>query len=172
MGITQVYTGDGKGKTTAAVGQAIRAASAGYRVLFVFFNKSEDEEYGEDRMMKKIGIECKFFASRHPSFYPEITAEQVKKETMEGLGYVIDKFSAGKYDIIIMDEILISVRDGFIEEEDLLNVLNSRPENIDLVLTGRGATESIQKSADTVSNIQQIKHHYQAGNSWRKGIEK
>jgi cob(I)alamin adenosyltransferase len=171
-GIIQVYSGEGKGKTTAAVGQAVRAKSAGLNVLFVFFNKTRPEKCGEYKLLEEIGIEVKFFARKHPSFYPETTVEEMKQQTSEGIVYICRALDEKRFDLIVLDEILISVRDSFISEETLLAMLVKKPENIDIILTGRGVTDNICDKADLVSIIENVKHPYKEGLKWREGIEK
>jgi cob(I)alamin adenosyltransferase len=171
-GIIQVYSGNGKGKTTAAVGQAIRAVSAGVRVLFIFFNKNSSSISGEYMVMKNAGIIVRFFAERYPSFFPETTHKEMRQETLNGLEYVSKCFKENIFDLIVMDEILISVRDGFISEDELLELMKSKPENIELILTGRGITEKIKDNSDLVTDNRDVKHPYQKGVKWRQGIEK
>lgn len=171
-GIIQIYCGDGKGKTTAAVGQAVRSKASGLNILFIFFNKMKSANCGECSILEDIGIKTKFFATRHPKFYPDITNEKMRRETLKGLEYTLQAFNENGYDIIILDEILISARDGFISEQEVIELMEKKPTNTELILTGRGATENIKNAADLVSEVKNIKHPYQQGFGWRTGIEK
>lgn len=175
-GLIQVYTGDGKGKTTAAIGLACRARGQGLRVCFISFHKPFKEwaSANDQRMLQKIGVEVKRFAEKHPAcpFWKEkITPDSVRKECLEGLKFIKKIYQENKYDLLVLDEINISLRDGFLKEEEVLDILNSKPKNLELVLTGRGATKGIIEKGDLVSEIKKIKHPYDLGVKRRKGIE-
>jgi cob(I)alamin adenosyltransferase len=171
-GLIQVYTGDGKGKTTAAVGLACRARGHNLKVYYIYFHKDPEKwEYGEHRVLKKLGVEVKGFAKKHPHFYKNISKEEVRKECLKGLEFVRKIYQENKYDILILDEILISLRDGFLKEVEILNILKTKPGNLELILTGRGATQKIIEQADLVSQIRKVKHPYDLGVQGREGIE-
>ncbi|MDI6641782.1 MAG: cob(I)yrinic acid a,c-diamide adenosyltransferase [Elusimicrobiota bacterium] len=171
IGLIQVYTGDGKGKTTAAVGLASRAVAHGLKVCYIYFHKDPDKwEYGELKTLKKCGVEIYGFAKKHPHFYKDVSLEEIRQECLSAIKFIKQIYQE-KYDILILDEILISVRDKFITEEELLDLVNMKPEKLELVLTGRGATEKIIKQADLVSEIKKVKHPYDKGIQKRKGIE-
>ncbi len=171
-GLIQAYSGKGKGKTTAAVGQAVRAVSSGLKVLFVYFNKSKHEDVGEHIKMEEIGIKTIFFAQNHPCHHNKSTPDQMRIQTLKGLEYIRNTYKLNDYDLIVLDEILISLRDGFINENELLTLMNDKPENIELILTGRGITPEIENHADLVSEVKEIKHPLQQGIQYRQGIEK
>ncbi|MFW6134335.1 MAG: cob(I)yrinic acid a,c-diamide adenosyltransferase [Elusimicrobiota bacterium] len=167
-----IYTGDGKGKTTASIGQAVRAASAGNKVLFVFFNKKKPKQQGEYRLMEQIGIKTKFYACKHPAFYPDEPDENIRRETLKGLKYIDEQIKNEKYDMVVLDEILISLRDNFITEKELMEFLNKNSEKIGLILTGRvKLTKKLKSKADLISQIRNIKHPFEKGAKYRKGIE-
>ncbi len=169
-GLIQIYTGNGKGKTTAAVGLAIRASAHQLKVGYVYFHKNP-ERYGEQQILKKLGIETFVFAKKHPHFYKNVGKNKIRQECLEALDFINKIYQQNKYDILILDEILISVRDGFLKEKELLEILCSKPKNLELILTGRGATKKITEKADLVSQIKQIKHPYELGIEGRRGIE-
>jgi cob(I)alamin adenosyltransferase len=170
-GLVQIYTGEGKGKTTAAVGLAIRAAGHALRVCFLYFHKEpKDYEYGEFLIMEKAGIEVVGFAKKHPHFYP-VSSQSVREECLKALEFVKKAFLEQRYDVLILDEVNIAVRDGFLKEEELLRLLSKRPDNMEVVLTGRGATQQMIEAADLVSYIKEVKHPYKKGVQRRKGIE-
>ena len=169
-GFIQIYTGNGKGKTTAAVGLAIRASAHRLKVCYVYFHKNP-ERYGEQRILKQLGIETFAFAKKHPHFYKNVTKNKIRQECLEALGFIDKVYQQNKYDILILDEILISIRDGFLKEKELLEILGSKPKDLELILTGRGATKKITKKADLVSQIKNIKHPYDLGIKGRRGIE-
>ncbi|MEW6162223.1 MAG: cob(I)yrinic acid a,c-diamide adenosyltransferase [Nitrospirota bacterium] len=171
-GFIQIYTGNGKGKTTAAVGLAVRARGHDLKVCYVYFHKDPEKwEYGEHRVLEKIGVDIFGFAKKHPHFHKEIDPADIRKECLEGIEFIKKIYQEKKYNILILDEIIISLRDGFLKEEDVLGILDSKPEDLELILTGRGASEKIIEKADLVSEIKKIKHPFDKGVRRRKGIE-
>lgn len=171
-GLIEVYTGDGKGKTTSAIGLSIRAKGNNMNACIIFFHKNPERwKYGEDEILKKIGIDLFYFAKEHPYFNKNLKKEDIRKECLKGIEFVKKIYDGKKYDIIILDEILISLRDGFLKEEEIIEIMEKKPENIELILTGRGATEKIIERADLVSEIKKIKHPFDKGIKARRGIE-
>ena len=176
-GLIQVYTGDGKGKSTAAIGQAARAAGHGFKVGLVsffkdsFFKDPEAFGYGEHKSLEKMGIKTFLFAKKHPHFYKELNPDDVCRECSRGLEFVKELFQDPSWDMLVLDEINIAVRDGFLKEEEVLSLLEAKPEKLELVLTGRGATEKIIEKADLVSEVREVKHPYSQGIKSREGVE-
>jgi cob(I)alamin adenosyltransferase len=171
-GLIQVYTGPGKGKSTAAIGQAVRAAGHGLSVgLLSFFKDPEAFGYGEYKSLEKLGIKTFLFAKRHPHFYKELDPNDVCRECSRGLEFIKELFRDPSWDMLVLDEINIAVRDGFLREEDVLSLMNAKPEKLELVLTGRGVTEKIVERADLVSEVKEVKHPYSQGVKSREGIE-
>ncbi|MGB9677436.1 MAG: cob(I)yrinic acid a,c-diamide adenosyltransferase [Candidatus Ratteibacteria bacterium] len=166
-GLIEVYTGDGKGKTTAAIGLALRAKSHNLNVCFIFFHK---KNYNERELLKKIGVDVFSFTEKHP-YFEKVDKEEIRRECLKGIDFIKNIFKKKNYDVVICDEILISLRDGFLKEEEIIEIMDQKPENIELVLTGRGATKKIIEKADLVSEIKKIKHPYDKGIKSRKGIE-
>ena len=171
-GFIQVYTGDGKGKSTAAIGQAVRATGHGFKVGFVsFFKDPEVFGYGEYESLQKLGIRTFLFAKKHPHFYKELNPDDVCQECSRGLEFIKELFQDISWDMLVLDEINIAVRDGFLKEEEVLSLLEAKPEKLELVLTGRGATKKIVEKADLVSEVREVKHPYNQGIKSREGIE-
>jgi cob(I)alamin adenosyltransferase len=171
-GLIQVYTGDGKGKSTAAIGQAARAAGHGLKVGFAsFFKDPKAFGYGEYKSLEKLGVKTFLFAKKHPHFYKELIPDDVCRECSEGLEFIKELFQDPSWDMLVLDEINIAVRDGFLKEEEVLDLLETKPEKLELVLTGRGATEKILEKADLVSEVREVKHPYSQGIKSREGIE-
>ncbi|CAB1085697.1 Cob(I)alamin adenosyltransferase (EC [Olavius algarvensis Delta 1 endosymbiont] len=169
-GYTQVYTGNGKGKTTAALGLSIRAAGAGLKVFIAQFIKMGD--YSEIKALKRfsdlITVEqfgLGRFANRKPS--PEDIAAARK-----GLERVRAVMGTDEYDIIIMEEANVAAKLGLFGEQDLLKIIINKPSNKELVITGRGASPRIIENADLVTEMNPIKHYFQKGVPARIGIEK
>jgi len=171
-GLIQVYTGPGKGKSTAAIGQAARAAGHGFKVGFIsFFKDPEAFGYGEFKSLEKLGVKTFLFARKHPHFYKELNPDDVCQECSRGLEFIRELFRDPSWDMLVLDEINIAVRDGFLQEEDILALLQAKPERLELVLTGRGVTDRIMEKADLVSEVKEVKHPYNRGIKSRKGIE-
>ena len=171
-GLIHIYTGQGKGKTTSAVGLAIRAIGHGLKVCYIYFHKDPQKwDYGEHRILEKLEVAVFGFAEKHPHFYKNISNDEIRRECLKGLEFVKKIYQENKYDILILDEIIISLRDGFLTEKEVMDILDSKPENLELILTGRGATDAIIKKVDLVSRIEKIKHPYDSGIQRRKGIE-
>jgi cob(I)alamin adenosyltransferase len=171
-GLIQVYTGDGKGKSTAAIGQAVRAAGHSFKVGFVsFFKSPEAFEYGEYESLKKLGIKTYLLAKKHPHFYKELNPDDICQQCSNGLEFIKELFQDPSWDMLVLDEINIALRDGFLKEEEVLSLLETKPEKLELILTGRGVTKKIIEKADLVSEVREVKHPYRQGIKSRKGIE-
>ncbi len=169
-GKVHVYTGDGKGKTTAALGLSIRAAGAGLRVFIAQFIKSD--EYSEIKALKRfsdlITVEqfgLGGFIGGNPSS-GDIEAAQ------KGIARVKEIISSGKYDVVVLDEANIAVKYKLFSEQDLLDIIDAKSKNIELVITGRDAATKIIEKADLVTQMKAVKHYFQNGVEARVGIEK
>jgi cob(I)alamin adenosyltransferase len=120
---------------------------------------------------RKLGAKIYGFAKGHPFCNKELKAETLEKECHEAIKTLQNQVFSEEYDLLIMDEILISVRDGYLPEKELIDFIKSKPENLELVMTGRGATENIIKLADYVSNVTKVRHPYDRDIMSRKGVE-
>jgi len=170
-GCIHIYTGEGKGKTTAAVGLAIRAKSRGLRVLFAQFMKGRAST-GEVNILRDISVTVKrFYRIRSPFFYPDIDMEQLKKNVDEALAYIKRVIQRGRFDVIVLDEFNCLVDEGLLSEDRAINLLSNRPANLELILTGRGVTKRLIQTADYVTEMKMIKHPFLKGVRARKGIE-
>ena len=164
----QVYTGNGKGKTTAALGSSLRAAGAGLKVYIAQFAKGC--HYSELNALVKIkNIKVEQFGSG--CFIKKRPARKDIELAQAGLNKVREIIKSRKYELIILDEINIAVHLNLIALKDVVGILKSRPKDIELVLTGRYAHPEIIKLADLVSNIKEVKHYYKQGVKARKGFE-
>ncbi|MFH0791311.1 MAG: cob(I)yrinic acid a,c-diamide adenosyltransferase [Candidatus Omnitrophota bacterium] len=163
-----IYTGEGKGKTTASLGLAIRAAGAGLNVFIGQFLKGKD--YSELKSLKKIknikveqmGRRC--FVKKSPSPKDIILAEK-------GLARIREVINSGKFDLIILDEVNIAIRLNILELKEVLDVVKRCPDCVELVLTGRYAPEALRKRADYVTEMREIKHPFKKKITGRRGIE-
>jgi len=168
-GYIQVYTGNGKGKTTAALGLALRAAGAGLKVYFAQFIKGMD--YSELHSIKKLSknITLKQYG-RECFIYKEPDEEDIKA-ARNGFEEVTKIVLEGKHEIVVLDEINIAIYYKLISVEEVLELIDNKPENVELVLTGRNVDKKIIERADLVTEMKEIKHYYQNGIRARKGIE-
>jgi cob(I)alamin adenosyltransferase len=168
-GLVMVFTGDGKGKTTAAVGQAIRALGHGFRVCMIHFMKGRD--YGEflsTASLPKLTI----IRAGRDSFVKRDNPEQIDLDMAhDGFKKAVSAVLDGEYDMVVLDEINVAVDFGLIAEEELLELLDKKPVDVTVILTGRAARPSLVKRADMVSEILAIKHHYEQGADCCPGIE-
>lgn len=170
-GFVHVYIGEGKGKTTAALGLSLRAVGYGFRVFIIQFMKSFDkEDYGEIIAIRNsLRRNCTIiqfgagFVGKNPNKADFISAKM-------GMRYAKEAVESERYDIIVLDEINIAVHYGLIEEEEVLKLVKSKPKSVELVLTGRYATPKIIEVADYVTEMKKIKHPFPKVNA-RKGIE-
>ena len=171
-GLVQVYTGIGKGKTTAAVGLSCRSQGHNLKTCWVQFHKEPSRwNSGEYKILKSIGVEVFNFASKHPHFYKNISVFDVREECLKGIKFIRDIYRNKDCRLLVCDEILVSLSGGFLYEDEILSLIEDKPANLELVLTGRGATRKIIQQADLVSVINKKKHPYDSGVPARKGIE-
>jgi cob(I)alamin adenosyltransferase len=169
-GYVQVYTGDGKGKTTAALGLAMRAYGAGLNVYIAQFVKgmkySEQETFevlSEHLTVKQYGRGC--FIKGDPTEEDILAAR-------DGLREVEKIMHSGEYEVVILDEANIATFYNLFGVDDLLKLINNKPDDLELIITGRRADQRIIEAADLVTEMKEIKHYYNEGVSAREGIEK
>jgi len=167
-GYVQIYTGEGKGKTTAALGLALRAVCAGRRVLIVQFLKGMDTS--ELRALDYLpGLEIEQCGGGE--FVSGSPVDADKERAREGLERVRRASFSGEYDIVIADEINNALALGLMTADEVLAVMRDRSPGTELVLTGRGALAEIIYEADLVTEMREVKHYYTAGVTAREGIE-
>lgn len=168
-GYVQIYTGNGKGKTTAVLGLAIRAAGAGLSVFIIQFMKKG--EYSEIKALKKFE---NIFVEQYGAgqFVKGKPSEAERGRCKQGYKQLCSVIKAGKHDIVIADEANIAYKCGLLSEKDLLHMIDIKPEHVELIFTGRGAPMSIIEKADLVTEMTEIKHYYKQGITARVGIEK
>jgi cob(I)alamin adenosyltransferase len=168
-GFVQVYTGDGKGKTTAALGLALRAAGAGLKVYIGQFIKNA--EYSEITALRRLADSITIEQFGRGCFIltePCQADIDAARQALTTLGRIL---SSGAYDLVIADEANVAVALGLINEDDLLALIDRRPPQVELVLTGRGAPPRVLERADLVTEMRLVKHYYDQGVVARKGIE-
>jgi cob(I)alamin adenosyltransferase len=168
LGLIHIYTGRGKGKTTAALGLCLRAAGHNFRIAVIQFMKIWD--YGEIKGLKKLGIDLFRYGTKDfvdPENLRPIDLEQADK-AMNKACELIEK---GGYDIMILDEITVAIGFNMIPLKKVVDLLEKKPDNLELVLTGYTCPEELIERADLVSRIEEVKHPYRRGIEARKGIE-
>lgn len=169
-GLIQVYTGNGKGKTTAAIGLSIRALGHGAKVHMIFFMKGKFP-YGEREILSKLpGLSFQIFGHEH-LIDPNNVKDKEKQQAHEALEASKLAIERGKYDLIILDEINVASAWKLIDVEDVLDLIANKPSTVEVVLTGRYADQRIIDKADLVTNMDEIKHPYRREVKARKGIE-
>ena len=169
-GLIQIYTGNGKGKSTASYGLALRASGRGFKTIIIQFLK-QGNCYGEHFAIEKIeNIDIKSFGQPKFVNFKNPAPEDIKLAN-EAFDFSKKTINEGKYDIVILDEINIAVHFNLIKFENVIEMLRNKPENVEVVLTGRSAPKELIEIADLVSEIYEIKHPYQKGINAREGIE-
>lgn len=175
QGLLMIHTGDGKGKTTAALGLALRAFGQGLRVLILQFikNRKDCGEWNAIKLLEKIPhapgkIEIE---QRGLGFIDRKNFDEHKKLAQETLKLAEEKILSGDWDLIILDEINYAVKFALISEEELFALIKKRPPNVHLLLTGRNAPQKIVETADLVTEMKLIKHPFQQGVKAQFGIE-
>ena len=175
-GYVQVYTGTGKGKTTASLGLTLRALGAGCSVFIGQFLKNG--EYSEIRMLGKMKslLDEEQILTLEQYGEPRFIGQKPRPEDVDaaerGWTSIKEALHSGKYDVVIAEELNVAMKLGLVPVEDVLEQIHCKEEGVEFVLTGRGAPESVREAADLVSQIQEVKHYYKAGVPARTGIEK
>jgi cob(I)alamin adenosyltransferase len=190
-GYVHVYTGDGKGKTTAAIGLAVRAVGAGKRVLFLQFMKSRgySEHAVLERLSPNLTLETfgkPFFLAKEGTFAkadlegcggdvvtfaPGHPPERYKRMVVEGVERARRAVSSGEYDVVVLDEIIVAAFFDLVSGDQIDGILAARLERVEVVLTGRGASEDLVARADLVTTMQNVKHYYDRGVPARAGVD-
>ncbi len=170
QGLVQIFTGDGKGKTSAALGVVLRALGHGLRVYIAFFMKG-DYPYGEKNILSKLpNVKIASFGSRK-----FINPADVKPEERAGarraLAAVRKAMLSGNYDLVVLDEVNVAIAFKLVELDEEIRLIKDRPSSVELILTGRKVDQELVKLADLVTEMLLVKHPYDKGIKARKGIE-
>jgi cob(I)alamin adenosyltransferase len=172
-GLIQVYTGDGKGKTTAALGQGLRACGRGLKVCMVQFLKGGDT--GELHSVEKLHPLFEIFRFEKERGFFWTLNEQEKKELKEdidkGFEFIKRVIANAECDILIMDELLGVLSNRLLEVDEVVKLLKSKPDTMEIIITGRNVPPEILEIADLVTEMKEIKHYFRSGVSAREGIE-
>ena len=171
-GRLHIYTGDGKGKTTAAVGLTVRYAGSGKEAMFVqFLKKSDSNELNVFQDAEGIVMMPNPWNYGFTWDMTEDEIEEIKGIYSQYLDMISFRFLQGDYGMLVLDEVLTAISEGLIKEEDLVYMLDQLPESAEVVLTGKDPSEALIERADYVSEIKKIKHPFDKGARARKGIE-
>lgn len=169
-GLIQVYTGDGKGKTTAALGLALRAAGRGAKIAFVQFMKGSPI-YGEITTLSQLPNVTHIRTGRAQCIFRGSETEEDFAEARRGLEAAAEFMSSGEYDLVVLDEINVATDFGLLSAADVVEALDKKAEATEVVLTGRNAPEAFIEKASLVTEMREIKHYYRDGVTARAGIE-
>ena len=169
-GYTQIYTGDGKGKTTAALGLALRAAGAGLKVYIAQFIKSGD--YSEIKALSRLADHITVEQFGLGRFIKGKPSPEDRAAGQKGLEAIRSALISGNYQVVIMEEGNVAAMCGLFPVEEILAIMTQKPGDVELVITGRGADTRVIDKADLVTEMKAVKHYYQDGVAARIGIEK
>ena len=171
QGFIQIYTGNGKGKSTAAIGQAVRAAGFGLKTFIAQFMK--EYPYNELNSLKYLSewITIEQFGGDEFVYKKELPGKEELEKASKGLQIAKEKMLSGEYDLIILDEAIVAIYFKLIETKDLINFIKAKPDTVELILTGRYCPKELIDLADLVTEMEEVKHYYQKGITSRRGIE-
>lgn len=173
-GYVHIYTGSGKGKTTAALGLGLRAACAGLRVCIFQFLKAKGTSCEDRSTVPNLEFVC--LNEKHPLFAGKrggdsAVRKRLAKKIRADIAKVRTAIKSGQYDLIVLDEIVNCVSEGFLSEAAVIDIIAKKPRALELVLTGRGATDGLIGATDYVTEIDKVKHPFDMGLAARRGIE-
>lgn len=169
LGLVQLYTGDGKGKTTAALGLALRAAGRGYRVFIGQFMKAQD--CGELHSLEQLAPQIVVEQFGRPEFVIGPAQPEDVAAAQRGLARIREALASGAYQVVIWDEVCVALHFNLLDLADVLAALDERPVGVEVVLTGRRAPQELLDRADLATEMRPIKHPYERGIPARRGIE-
>ena len=170
QGLVQIFTGDGKGKTSAALGTILRALGHGLRVYIVYFMKG-DYPYGERNVLSKLpNVNMASFGFKTFTDPANVKPEEIE-QAKQALAAAREAMLSGSYDMVVLDEVNVAVDWKLIELEEAIKLISDKPPNVELILTGRYADAKLIELADLVTEMKNIKHPYDKGVKARKGIE-
>jgi cob(I)alamin adenosyltransferase len=164
-----VNTGDGKGKSTAAFGTAIRAIARGWKVAVVQFLKSGEWKVGEETIGRQLGMD--WWALGDGFTWDSADMDESQAIAMEAWRHAMALINSGDYDLVILDEVTYPINWGWIEMEEVVSVVSGRPDKVSLILTGRDAPDALMEAADTVTEMRKVKHAFDQGIMAKRGID-
>lgn len=169
-----IFTGDGKGKTTAALGQMLRTIGNGKKVLMVQFIKSPEWETGEEKAAIRLAPDLKL-VKKGKGFVgilgDTLPKEEHEKAARDAFSYAKEEFGNGAWDVLILDEINVALQLGLVPLEETISFVKTFPKEKDLILTGRGAPKELYEYADYATEMKEVKHPYERGELGKRGRE-
>ena len=169
-GLLMVFTGDGKGKTTAALGMALRTAGHGLKVCFIQFIKGS-WKYGELDAVKQFGGLIDFHVMGNGFTWKSDNPEEGRVLARRGWAHAVEAMGSGKYHLVVLDELTYPLNYGMIQPEPVLEALSQKPPDLHVAITGRKAPEALLQAADLVTEMRAVKHPLKAGIQAQKGVE-
>jgi cob(I)alamin adenosyltransferase len=167
--IVIVNTGDGKGKSTAAFGTLMRSVARGWKVAVVQFVKSGEWKVGEETIARRLGVD--WWTVGDGFTWDSESLDESQAVAQAGWEWARGRIRSGAYDLVVLDEVTYPVNWGWIDGSDVVETLRSRPGNVNVVVTGRDAPAALVDAADTVTEMKNVKHAYDAGIPARRGID-
>ena len=164
-----VNTGDGKGKSTAAFGTVMRAVARGWKVGVIQFLKSGDWSVGEEKSARRLGVD--WWALGDGFTWDSEDMEESEAVAQEAWRSAKEKINSGDYELVVLDEVTYPISWGWVDIDDVLSVIENRPGKVNLILTGRDASEELVEIADTVTEMKKVKHAFDQGVMARRGID-
>lgn len=173
QGLVQIYTGDGKGKTTAAIGQAVRAAGRGQRVVVIQFLKEGERGTGEDKGISRsmLPIVLRRFGEDMMGKVSDKRRARVAAKVAEGFAYAETNLERNRVDMLVLDEVSHIVNLGLTSADAVLDLIKAKPADVEIVMTGRDMPQALLDAADLVTEMKSVKHPFDAGVMARSGIE-
>jgi cob(I)alamin adenosyltransferase len=169
MGYVQIYTGNGKGKTTAAIGLAVRALGAGWRVFFGQFLKTG--RYSEHTILSRFPGQLTVKTYGRDVFIRGEPEDEDRRLAQQGIAELAEIVASGAYRLVVLDEANVAVHLGLITVEQIIDLVDKRAKGVELVITGRHADPRLLARADLVTEMQEVKHYYHRGVPARTGVE-
>ena len=169
-GLVEIFTGNGRGKTSAALGVVLRALGHGLKAHIIYFMKG-DYPYGERNTLALLP-NVSFESYGHEHFIdPQDVKEEEREQARQALAAARGAISSGDFDLVVLDEVNLAVAWKLLEVEEVLKLIDERPQNVELILTGRHADERLIQKADLVTEMVEVKHPFRRGIKARKGID-
>ena len=164
-----INTGDGKGKSTAAFGTAMRAVARGWKVAVIQFLKSGEWAVGEEKIAREIGVD--WWAMGDGFTWDSKDMDQSQAIAIAGWERAVETIVSGEYDLVVLDEVTYPINWNWIDVDEAREVLRGRPDKVNIIMTGRDAPQELVEIADTVTEMRKVKHAYDSGIMARRGID-
>lgn len=164
-----INTGDGKGKSTAAFGTVIRAVARGWKVAVVQFLKSGEWSVGEEKIARQVGVD--WWALGDGFTWDSDDMEESEAIALRAWDHAVEIIRSGDYELVVLDEVTYPINWGWVDPDEVVEVLDARPDKVNVILTGRDAPQRLVDIADTVTEMRKVKHAFDRGVMARRGID-